>query len=424
VFDDIEFSPAGTEIAMAGGNAAATQVSIYAFTPGVGFGAKYSDPGTAPSMNPKSVAWSPDGTVVLMSGGSTAANAVNAYAFTTGVGWGAKFSNPGVAPPTLTNANGATFAPNQQAVFITYQGSAATKAISGWPWSGAGFGVKYTDPTSLFNNSRGSLTVGVSPNTDAVVIGYMNGSGNNWVSAWAFDAVTGFGTSLAVPTDLAAITPSEVNSAVFVPSGTEILLAIRKASSAEELRLYTWTAGVGFSASAVITTPQMQHPTQIKVRALTGGPSGSQYIVVGACQSQTQAESPFTLSLAGLAGIPLGVTLPPPTQTTVTPNNGSISGGDTVIIGGTNFVATPTVTFDGLPATSVVWLSSTSISCVTPAHHSGYVNVVVTNPDGQVCTLTLVYLYNPNLDSSPPFQTVGQWSVHRVDVQIRREGPS
>jgi hypothetical protein len=45
--------------------------------------------------------------------------------------------------------------------------------------------------------------------------------------------------------------------------------------------------------------------------------------------------------------------------------------------------------------------------------------------------MALVVVYNsappgppPNLGSSPPFQTPGQWALHRLDVLPRREGPA
>jgi hypothetical protein len=58
-----------------------------------------------------------------------------------------------------------------------------------------------------------------------------------------------------------------------------------------------------------------------------------------------------------------------------------------VTITGTNFVSGATVTFGGVAATSVVFVSATQITAHTPAHAPGSVNVVVTNPDGQSGTL-------------------------------------
>lgn len=70
------------------------------------------------------------------------------------------------------------------------------------------------------------------------------------------------------------------------------------------------------------------------------------------------------------------------TVTSVSPNNGFIAGGTSVTITGTGFTGSTGVTFGGNSATSVVVVNSTTITCDTPAHAAGAVNVVVQNPTG------------------------------------------
>jgi len=78
---------------------------------------------------------------------------------------------------------------------------------------------------------------------------------------------------------------------------------------------------------------------------------------------------------------------PPPTVTGIVPNTGPAAGGTAITdLQGTGFLddpGPPTVTFGGVPATSVVRVSATRITCTTPAHAAGAVDVVVTNADGQ-----------------------------------------
>jgi hypothetical protein len=95
---------------------------------------------------------------------------------------------------------------------------------------------------------------------------------------------------------------------------------------------------------------------------------------------------------------------PAPTVTTVDPNEGGADGGYTVTITGTDFVAVPTVTFGGTPATTVSFTSSTSIIATVPAHAPGPVDVVVTNPDGQSGTLAngFTYIAPPSVTSVTP----------------------
>ena len=90
----------------------------------------------------------------------------------------------------------------------------------------------------------------------------------------------------------------------------------------------------------------------------------------------------------------LSFSSPAPTVTSCTPSTGPSTGGTSITdLHGTGFVATPTVTFGGVPATSVVWVSSTQLTCVTPAHAGGAVNIVVTNPDTQSGTLVAGFTY-------------------------------
>ncbi|MGX5681979.1 MBG domain-containing protein [Schumannella luteola] len=73
-----------------------------------------------------------------------------------------------------------------------------------------------------------------------------------------------------------------------------------------------------------------------------------------------------------------------PTVVSLQPYAGSTRGGTIVTITGTGFgeSGTPTVTFGGVPATSVVRVSATQVTAVTPAHASGAVAVVVTPATG------------------------------------------
>jgi acid phosphatase len=82
-----------------------------------------------------------------------------------------------------------------------------------------------------------------------------------------------------------------------------------------------------------------------------------------------------------------------PLISSVSPTSGPASGGTTVTISGTGFAVGATVSFGGTAATNVNVVGSTTITAVTPAHASGAVNVVVTNPGGQNATSTNGYSY-------------------------------
>jgi hypothetical protein len=78
---------------------------------------------------------------------------------------------------------------------------------------------------------------------------------------------------------------------------------------------------------------------------------------------------------------------PPPEITAISPNSGNIAGDLDVTISGTNFTDGLTVSIGGVNAPNVVVNSSTEITCKTPSHEAGIVDVVVTNPDSNSGTL-------------------------------------
>ena len=84
-----------------------------------------------------------------------------------------------------------------------------------------------------------------------------------------------------------------------------------------------------------------------------------------------------------------------PTITSITPDHGSYHGGTAVTIVGTDFIASPapTLTFGGASATSIVVVSTTTLTCVTPAGTAGAQDVVFTNDDAGTVTEVGGYTY-------------------------------
>ena len=99
---------------------------------------------------------------------------------------------------------------------------------------------------------------------------------------------------------------------------------------------------------------------------IPAGLSGTVSIEVNAVGGRTQVA---TLTL-------------PPMASSISPSSGSTSGGTAVTITGAGFATGATVTIGGQPATSVIRLSATTITAVTPARAAGSADVVVTNPGG------------------------------------------
>lgn len=83
----------------------------------------------------------------------------------------------------------------------------------------------------------------------------------------------------------------------------------------------------------------------------------------------------------------------PPTFLSLTPQAGTQSGGTVVTIRGTAFRTGVTAVFGGVACTGVALVNATEFQCTTGAHAPGFVDVVVTNSDGQSATGMNAYQY-------------------------------
>lgn len=92
-------------------------------------------------------------------------------------------------------------------------------------------------------------------------------------------------------------------------------------------------------------------------------------------------------------GLTSCASLPAPTVSAFSPATGPPAGGTSFTVTGTNFGTGATVKIGGAAAT-VTNVTATSIAGKTPAHATGTVDVVVTNPDVQSATLSGGYFYD------------------------------
>ena len=111
-------------------------------------------------------------------------------------------------------------------------------------------------------------------------------------------------------------------------------------------------------------------------------PVGTSNVSTVTAPSTSKAQ-PYVLQLDsnGLSAAPAA-----PTVSSVSPSSGPAAGGTSITVSGTGFVSGATVTVGGSACTSVTFISSSSLSCTTPAGSAGAANVVVTNPDSQTGT--------------------------------------
>lgn len=99
------------------------------------------------------------------------------------------------------------------------------------------------------------------------------------------------------------------------------------------------------------------------------------------------------LAAAGALLVPLSALCQTPAVARLVPAFGSFAGNNVVIVSGSGFAAGATVTFGGLPATSVNVVNANSLTAKPPAHAVGSVTVSVTNPNAQVGSLANGYKY-------------------------------
>ncbi len=259
---------------------------------------------------------------------------------------------PPVPAPTVSSVT-PTSGPSAGGTTITVAGtgfqSGSTVSVGG---------AAATSVTVASGSQLTAVTPGGAPGAAAVVV--TNTDGQSGALAWGF-------TFVAPPPTLASVAPTSGPTA----GGTAITLS-----------------GTGFLAGATVTvggvaatSVSVVSSTQI-VCTTPAGSAGVAAVVV---------TNPDTQS-ATLSG---GFTYvaPAPSLSSVSPASGPPAGGTFVTLSGTDFQSGATVLFGGSAATSVAFVSSASITCLTPAAPAGAVSVVLTNPDAQSSTLASGFTY-------------------------------
>jgi len=82
----------------------------------------------------------------------------------------------------------------------------------------------------------------------------------------------------------------------------------------------------------------------------------------------------------------------PPQVSQVTPDHGTVLGGDTVIVSGSGFAPGAAVLLDGIAVVGLE-VSETKLTFQVPAHGAESVGLVVENPDGQTATVANAFRY-------------------------------
>ncbi|MFO0599593.1 MAG: IPT/TIG domain-containing protein [Myxococcaceae bacterium] len=228
---------------------------------------------------------------------------------------------------------------------------------------------------------------------------------------YAFDATAGDLIFLgldSLPARTGTTATANLNVALLDSAGAVIIAEADSATSV------TTTVATGSLTSTTPTVPG----DSLVYRART---SGVYYARV--TRVSTTGMSTYLLSVSKNC-LP-GGGFAAPTITSVTPNTGSILGGTSVVIAGTNFASVATVTIGGAAAT-VTARSATSLTVTTPPGVAGPVDVVVTNTPTLTTTLTGGFTYfapvlPPTVTSVTPNQgsTLGGTNVTIVGTLFK-----
>jgi hypothetical protein len=95
---------------------------------------------------------------------------------------------------------------------------------------------------------------------------------------------------------------------------------------------------------------------------------------------------------------------PPPSITSINPNQGPVGGGTNINIIGSNFQTGATVSVGGASAINVA-VTSTQITATTPAHAAATVDVTVRNPDNQSAISAGAFTYTDVVSNPAPTVT-------------------
>ncbi|WP_280352582.1 IPT/TIG domain-containing protein [Nocardia abscessus] len=350
---------------------------------GTSNGATYTYP-AAPSLtsvSPDSGPAAGGNTVVLTGTGFGAATAVRfgataASSFTIVSGTRITAVAPagtGTVAVTVTNPRGTS---NGIAyTFVTAPTLASVAPDSGPEIGGNtvvldGTGFSGTSAVRFGDTSAASFTVVSDIEIRAVV---PTGTGTVAVTVTAIGGTSNPATYTYVPVPaLASVTPSsgpETGGNTVVLTGTDL----------------TGTTSVVFGA-----TPAIAFVVDSDSRISATAPAGTGTVDVAVT---TDGGTSNTVDYTFVAA---------PTLTTVVPDDGPESGGNTVTLTGTNLAGATAVHFDRTPATSFTVVSDTRITAVVPAGTPGPVVVTVTATGGNSNGLLYTFVAAPTLVSVTP----------------------
>lgn len=261
--------------------------------------------------------------------------------------------------------------------YMTFAGTLAAMAVPtdnyGNTYISTGLGVASPFSTICL---QGYVCHGVVSGPGFVVTCNTNTGGFSVGQAWAISAAdvpaADYTTARLVASTFAAVGPLSP-----APSANSIILAVACVNDSSNL---SWPAGYnaigdGFTSAMRLTGRAINN------NWLSGGDIWAAYKITSIAETPT-----WPTALPGTNVCAIAFTMPffspGPVPTSVAPGVGATSGGTLCTISGNTFDDSATVTFDGVPATSVVVVDPNTITCLSPAHAAGLAAITVTTSAG------------------------------------------
>ncbi|WP_371502064.1 IPT/TIG domain-containing protein [Kitasatospora sp. NBC_00374] len=254
----------------------------------------------------------------------------------------------------------------------------------------------------------------VSPNQGASAGGTsvtLTGSGFTGATAVKFGATAATSFTVVSGTVISAVSPAgsgTVQVTVTTPGGTSNGLPYTyTGSAAPTLGVVSPNQGASAGGTSVtLTGSGFTGATAVKF----GATAATSFTVVSGTVISAVAPAgsgTVQVTVTTPGGTSNGVAysyLPAPALTGVVPNQGPLSGGNTVTLTGSNLTTATAVKFGATAATSFTVVSDTQITAIAPPAGSGTVQVTVTTPGGTSNGVAYSYLPAPALTGVVPNQ--------------------
>ncbi|HEY2093365.1 MAG TPA: IPT/TIG domain-containing protein [Thermoanaerobaculia bacterium] len=351
-----------------------------------------------------------------------------------------------VAPSSLSIDQNAT---GHLAAIGTYTDGSTADVTASATWTSSAPGVATVSAGTVTGVSRGGATI-------TATLGSFSASATITVNPYLQSITVAPSTATVVIGAKQAFTATgnysdgstrNLTSSVSWTSSDTALASIDTTGIATGLSAGTATirATLGsITGSATLTI--LATPTIVSVQPARGRTSGGDTVTItgtnfGTASNTSVTFGNLTAAITSLTGTTITVTTPshaagtvdvtvtaptgsvtktggfaylaPPTVTSVTPNRGKTSSGDSITVAGSNFDAGgTTVKFGSVAATNVVVTSPTSLTATTPPGTAGVASVAVTTAGGSgTLSSGFTYVPPPAIASFTPAQGPAGTSV-------------